>query len=164
MRRPVLGPSHGVVAGHERLLIQPAPGGRRAAGDGRSRRFGHVRRRLGGEMVVHEEKHPDAAQWPDALGVLLSSGVLVSRHGRHGTPSTDHRSLVDCAKGVSGPLALHASTRDEPVDSSDSGLETHQHCSPADATRCQSLLLDPDATIRIDLHKWLFLLVTGRGE
>jgi hypothetical protein len=29
---------------------------------------------------------------------------------------------------------------------------------------CQSLLLDPDATISIDLHKRLFLLVTGRGE
>jgi hypothetical protein len=29
---------------------------------------------------------------------------------------------------------------------------------------CQSLLLDPDATIGIDLHKRLFLLVTGRGE
>jgi hypothetical protein len=29
---------------------------------------------------------------------------------------------------------------------------------------CQSLLLDPDAMIRIDLHKWPFLLVTGRGE
>jgi hypothetical protein len=29
---------------------------------------------------------------------------------------------------------------------------------------CQSLLLDPNATIGIDLHKRLFLLVTGRGE
>jgi hypothetical protein len=29
---------------------------------------------------------------------------------------------------------------------------------------CQSLLLDPNATIGIDLHKWLFLLVSGRGE
>jgi len=28
----------------------------------------------------------------------------------------------------------------------------------------QSLLLDPDARIGIDLHKRLFLLVTGRGE
>jgi hypothetical protein len=42
--------------------------------------------------------------------------------------------------------------------------ETHQHWSPADANCCQSLLLDPDATIGIDLHKRLFLLVTGRGE
>jgi hypothetical protein len=28
----------------------------------------------------------------------------------------------------------------------------------------QSLLLDPDATINIGLHKRLFLLVSGRGE
>jgi hypothetical protein len=45
-----------------------------------------------------------------------------------------------------------------------SSLETHQHWSPADANFCQSLLLDPDATISIDLHKRLFLLVAGRGE
>jgi hypothetical protein len=61
-------------------------------------------------------------------------------------------------------LALHASTRDEPVNLSDSRPETHQHWLPADANRCQSLPLDPDTTIGIDLHKWLFLLVTGRGE
>jgi hypothetical protein len=61
-------------------------------------------------------------------------------------------------------LALHASARDEPADLSDSGLRIHQHCPPADANCCQSLLLDPDATISIDLHKWLFLLVNGRGE
>jgi hypothetical protein len=61
-------------------------------------------------------------------------------------------------------LALHASTRDEPVNLSAFRLETHQHWSPADANCCQSLLLDPDATIRIGLHKWLFLLVAGRGE
>jgi hypothetical protein len=46
---------------------------------------------------------------------------------------------------------------------SDSRLGTHQHLPPADATCCQSLLLDPNAMIRIDLHKRLFLLVTGRG-
>jgi hypothetical protein len=54
--------------------------------------------------------------------------------------------------------------REEPVCLSDSRLETHQHWSPADASCCQSLLLDPDATISIDLHKRLFLLVSGRGE
>jgi hypothetical protein len=59
---------------------------------------------------------------------------------------------------------VHASTRDEPVNLSDSRSETHQHCSPADATCCQSLLLNPDATLSIDLHKRLFLLVSGRGE
>jgi hypothetical protein len=47
---------------------------------------------------------------------------------------------------------------------SGSGSGTHQHFSLADATCCQSLLLDPDATIGIDLRKRLFLLVIGRGE
>jgi hypothetical protein len=47
---------------------------------------------------------------------------------------------------------------------SGSGSETHQHFWPTGATCCQSLLLDPDATMLIDLHKRLFLLVTGRGE
>jgi hypothetical protein len=63
-----------------------------------------------------------------------------------------------------GALALQASTRDEPVNLSDSRPETHQHCSPAGASCCQSFLLDPDATMGNDLHKRLFLLVTGRGE
>jgi quercetin dioxygenase-like cupin family protein len=54
--------------------------------------------------------------------------------------------------------------RETPGDLSGSRSETHQHFSPADANCCQSLLLDPDATIGIDLHKRLFLLVTGRGE
>jgi hypothetical protein len=61
-------------------------------------------------------------------------------------------------------LALQPSTRDEPVNLSGSRFGTHQHWSPADASCCHSLLLDPDATIGIDLHKWLFLLVNGRGE
>jgi hypothetical protein len=41
---------------------------------------------------------------------------------------------------------------------------THQHWSPAGATCCQSLPIDPDAMIVIDLRKRLFLLVTVRGE
>jgi hypothetical protein len=72
--------------------------------------------------------------------------------------------LADYAKNVSAALALHASTRDEPVNLSDSRPETHQHRSPAGANCCQSLLLDPDATISIDLRKRVFLLVTGQGE
>jgi hypothetical protein len=60
--------------------------------------------------------------------------------------------------------AAHASTRDEPVNLSDSPPETHQHWSPADANYCHSLLLNPNAIIRIDLHQRLFLLVNGRGE
>src|SRR5215211_1696109 len=62
------------------------------------------------------------------------------------------------------PPALDVSTRDEPVYLSGSRPETHQHWWPAGANCCQSLLLDPDATIGIDLRKWLFLLVSGRGE
>jgi hypothetical protein len=54
--------------------------------------------------------------------------------------------------------------RETPGNLSGSGSETHQHFSPAGANCCQSLLLDPHATIGIDLHKRLFLLVTGRGE
>jgi hypothetical protein len=62
------------------------------------------------------------------------------------------------------PWNYPTSTRDEPVNLSDSCPGTHQHWPPADANCCQSLLLDPGAMIRIDLHKRLFLLVTGRGE
>jgi hypothetical protein len=54
--------------------------------------------------------------------------------------------------------------RETPGDLSDSESGTHQYFPPAGANCCYSLLLDPDATIRIDLHKRLFLLVTGRGE
>jgi hypothetical protein len=54
--------------------------------------------------------------------------------------------------------------RETPGYLSGSGSEAHQHFAPADATCCQSLLLDPDATIGIDLRKRLFLLVTGQGE
>jgi hypothetical protein len=61
-------------------------------------------------------------------------------------------------------LVLDASTRDEPVYLSGYRFGTHQQRSPAGANCCQSLLLDPDATMRIGLHKRLFLLVTGRGE
>jgi hypothetical protein len=51
--------------------------------------------------------------------------------------------------------------RETPGNLSGSGSEIHQHFWPADANCCQSLLLDPDDMIRIDLHQWLFLLVTG---
>jgi hypothetical protein len=57
-----------------------------------------------------------------------------------------------------------ANPRDERARLSGSHFETHQHWSPAAANCCQSLLLAPDATIGIDLHKRLFLLITGRGE
>jgi hypothetical protein len=60
--------------------------------------------------------------------------------------------------------ATKSQSRETPGNLSGSGSEAHQHFSPADANCCYSLLLDPDATIGIDLHKWLFLLVSGRGE
>jgi hypothetical protein len=47
---------------------------------------------------------------------------------------------------------------------SGSASETHQDFSPTGASCCYSLLLVPDATISIDLHKRLFLLVNGREE
>jgi hypothetical protein len=72
--------------------------------------------------------------------------------------------LVTAADCVSGDLGTARSTRDEPVNLSDSRPETHQHCSPADANCCRSLLLDPVATMGNDLHKRLFLLVSARGE
>jgi Cupin domain len=62
--------------------------------------------------------------------------------------------------GARGTIQL----RETPGNLSGSGSETHQDFSPADANCCQSLLLDPDATIGIDLRKRLFLLVSGRGE
>src|SRR5215212_491490 len=58
------------------------------------------------------------------------------------------------------PLLL----RETPGNLSGSESETHQHFWPADANCCQSLLLDPAATISINLHKRRFLLVTARGE
>jgi hypothetical protein len=71
--------------------------------------------------------------------------------------------LADWARSVSERLALHFSQR-RAGQFVGFSLETHQHCAPAGANCCQSLLLDPDAMIGIDLHKRLFLLVTGRGE
>jgi hypothetical protein len=72
--------------------------------------------------------------------------------------------LLLTVRRVSRPLELHTLARDGPANLSHSYSESHQHWPPADANCCQSLLLDPDATMSIDLHKRLFLLVTGRGE
>jgi hypothetical protein len=119
--------------------------------------------------------HPGPGRGVRRIGRLTSSTAssrsarghdavpLGSRHGR-GSAGYRPSSSADCAKSVSGALVLYASTRDEPVHLSDSRPETHQHSSPADANCCHSLLLDPDAMIRIDLHKRLFLLVNGREE
>jgi hypothetical protein len=72
--------------------------------------------------------------------------------------------LQHLGEEFSGASGLHASTRDASVDLSDSSPEPHQHWWPAGANCCQSLLLDSDATIGVDLRKRLFLLVSGRGE
>jgi hypothetical protein len=54
--------------------------------------------------------------------------------------------------------------RETPGNLSGSGSETHQHLYPTGASCCYSLLLDPDATMSIDLHERLFLLASGREE
>jgi hypothetical protein len=94
----------------------------------------------------------------------MAPGVLGSRHGRRARWLPIFGSLGPLREECLGALALHTSTRDEPVNLSASPSETHQHWSPADANCCQSLLLDPDATIGNDLRIRLFLLITGRGE
>src|SRR5512132_4066130 len=99
---------------------------------------------------------------PTAAPTWTSSPTAYANHWR--SWAQPHRPSPAEPRVSRGPLALDASPRDEPVHLSDSRPETHQHCSPADANCCQSLLLDPNATIGIDLHKRLFLLVTGRGE
>jgi hypothetical protein len=80
-------------------------------------------------------------------------------------PPTRHR--LESVEGRCRPVDRGHETiqlRETPGNLPGSGSETHQHFSPADANCCKSLLLDPDATISIDLPKRLFLLVTGRGE
>jgi hypothetical protein len=72
--------------------------------------------------------------------------------------------LERAAAAPAGQAALTLVLRETPGDLSGSRSETHQHFPPADASCCQSLLLDPNATIGIDLRKRLFLLVIGRGE
>jgi hypothetical protein len=50
--------------------------------------------------------------------------------------------------------------REALVSLSDSQARTHPESDPADATRCQSLLLAGAAILGADLREWLFLLVT----
>jgi hypothetical protein len=72
--------------------------------------------------------------------------------------------LGRAAAAPAGQAALTLVLRETPGNLSGSGSETHEHFPPTGANCYQSLLLDPDAMIRIDRHKRLFLLVTGRGE
>ena len=94
-------------------------------------------------------------------GILAAFGTTITQ-ARLAYP--EQAVLVMGCNSVSRAPGTARSTRDEPVNLSGSRLRTHQHLAPAGATCCYSLLLDPDATIGIDLHKRLFLLVTGRGE
>jgi hypothetical protein len=86
-----------------------------------------------------------------------------------GRPPADptHPAPVGELGGRCSPVDRRRGTiqlRETPGNLSGSKSETHQHFSPAGANCCHSLLLDPDATISIDLREPLFLLVTGRGE
>jgi hypothetical protein len=51
--------------------------------------------------------------------------------------------------------------REALVSLTDFRSRTHPEFDPADATRCQSLLLAGRAILQPDLHEWLFLLVTA---
>jgi hypothetical protein len=94
-------------------------------------------------------------------------GAFLGRNGGHShrrpaaglanpAPSR-HEAVLNL--GLTGAILKDARAR-----LSGSGPRTHQDYPPAGATCCQSLLLDPNAIISIDLRKPLFLLVTGRGE
>ena len=98
-----------------------------------------------------------------APGAVLSASAPDANHPRRLRPA--RLPARDACSSMSfGLWRPMLQPRDEPVHLSDSRPETHQHLAPAGANCCHSLLLDPDATIGNDLHKRLFLLVTGRGE
>jgi hypothetical protein len=114
-------------------------------------------------VQVHGERLRQRAGRGDGCSGIRVAGAFGENHRETEQPHMNghfERTPEPCE----GPLTPHASTRDAPVNLSDFHLRTHQHRTPARAHCCHSLLLDPDATIGIDLHKWLFLLVTGRGE
>ena len=121
---------------------------------------------LRGGMQLAERDAPGAA----TLQLLHGRARLVTGEESWELGQGDHLQLRPAGTGWSTggrcrPLDRDTiRLRETPSNLSGSGSETHQHFSPADANCCYSLLLDPDATIRIDLHKRLFLLVTGRGE
>jgi hypothetical protein len=111
------------------------------------------------------ERTEDGQLSPKQRRIRRRQGLLGSGHRRHSCWLLIPGRRPTAQRVSPEPLAPHVSTRDEPVNLSGSRPEAHQHRSPAGASCCcQSLLLDPNAMIRIDLHKRLFLLVTGRGE
>ena len=108
------------------------------------------------------------ASGPTMLQVLQGRVRLVAIEESWALGQGDHCDPVDSASvgelgGRCRPLDRdrdQIQVRETPGNLSGSGSETHQHLSPAGANCCHSLLLDPNATIGIDLHIRLFLLVT----
>src|SRR5829696_1943667 len=88
-------------------------------------------------------------------------GSCMSKRSGSKTKRIGGQPVTTASRAATGRTFVDAALapRDEPVNLSESRPETHQHWSPAGVNCCQSLLLDPDATISIDLHKRLFLLV-----
>jgi hypothetical protein len=75
------------------------------------------------------------------------------------SPLSAGECLVTCPADV---LSIErANTREPTAELSDSRSETHPELGPAAATRCHSLLLAGTAILGVDLHEWLFLLVTA---
>ena len=54
----------------------------------------------------------------------------------------------------------HEEAREPTAELSDSRSETHPEFDPDGATPCHSMLLAGQPILGVDLHEWLFLLVT----
>jgi hypothetical protein len=119
-----------------------------------------------GSVQLAEHAAPGAATLQVLQGrVRLVTSIESSERdqGDHvAIPPARHR--LESVEGHCRPLDRGRDTirlRETPGNLSGSGLATHQHLSPAGASCCQSLPLDPKAMVGIDLRKRLFLLVTG---
>jgi hypothetical protein len=123
--------------------------------------------RGGVRLAEHDAPGPTMLQVLQGLGAAGGErGELSAGSGRPRADPFDSASVGELG-GRCRPLDRgrdQIQLRETPGNLSGSGSETHQHLSPAGANCCQSLLLDPNATMVIDLHKRLFLLVIGRGE
>jgi hypothetical protein len=133
---------------------------------------------LGRPQPDAKPEQPSLILWnPPGGGVLAAAAGIPASAGNKpgelgagsGRPPADpiHPALVGELGGRWRPVDRGRDTirlRETPGNLSGSGSETHQHFHPTGANCCHSLLLGPDARIDIDLHKRLFLLVTGGGE